>query len=196
MAGMGVVEVEVFLDRDADGLRDPDEEPIPGVAFFVNKSMARQRTDRRGFALITSLVPYRPAPVEIAASTLGDPLLIPTREGAQVIPRPGKPIRVVFPVVATGEVTGTARIDRAGRSQEAGGVTIELVDASGNVAAKTRTAFDGFYDFTRVPPGAYDVRISGEQAARLGFVVPAARTIVIGPEGSIIDGIDFVLEAP
>ena len=100
---------------------------------------------------------------------------------------------VDFPVLISGEVTGTVRRVRDGKKQEASGVVVQLVDAHGQVVMETKTAYDGFYDLTLIVPGRYELRVSPEQAARLDLVVPAPRPITIAASGTILDGFDLLL---
>jgi hypothetical protein len=62
--------------------------------------------------------------------------------------------------------------------------------------AKTRSAYDGFFDITGLPPGSYRLRVSPSQIERLGLVAPEPRAITIAPAGTILDGLDLVIVEP
>jgi sporulation related protein len=195
LAGLGAVSPSVFVDANGNGVRDPGEKPMEGVGFLANRASSETRTSADGTALVTGLPPYQDVNVGVAEATLEDPLAVPERPGVRFVPRPGRVTEVDFPVLISGEVTGTVRLVRGGEKHEASGVVVQLVDAHGAVARETRTAYDGFYDFTLIVPGPYDVRISPEQAERLKLKAPAPRRVTILPGGTILDGIDLLLEA-
>lgn len=194
LAGLGAVSPSVFLDANGNGTRDPGERPMEGAGFFANRAASETKTSGEGTALLTGLPPYQDVDVAVSESTLEDPLAVPERPGVRLVPRPGRVTQVDFPILVSGEVTGTVRVLRGGEKREAAGVVVQLVDARGTVAKETRTAYDGFYDVTRILPGDYDVRVSPQQASRLKLAAPAARRVTIAPSGTILDGIDLLLE--
>ena len=195
LAGLGAVSPSVFLDANGNGVRDPGEKPMEGVGFSTNRALTEARTSADGTAFVTNLSPYQEVDVTIAGSTLEDPLAVPEKPGVRFVPRPGHATLVDFPVLVSGEVTGTVRLLRDGKTHEAAGVSVQLVDKSGAVAGEARTAYDGFYDITMIVPGDYDVRISPRQAQRLSLVAPAPRRVTIASTGTILDGIDLLLVA-
>lgn len=195
IAGLGAVSPSVFLDVNGNGVRDAGEKPMEGVGFSVNRALTETRTSGDGTAFVTNLPPYQDVDVTIAELTLEDPLAVSERQGVRFVPRPGHVTPVDFPVLISGEVTGTVRLLRDGKKHEAAGVVVQLVDARGAVAREARTAYDGFYDITMIVPGDYDVRVSPQQAERLKLNAPAPRRVTIAATGTILDGIDLLLEA-
>ena len=59
----------------------------------------------------------------------------------------------------TGDIEGHVFAGSEG-SNGARGVIVSLHDAEGREVARTRSEFDGFYNFTGVPSGDYEVRVS------------------------------------
>jgi cell division septation protein DedD len=114
--------------------------------------------------------------------------------GVRVVPRPGKSAQIDFPVTPLGEITGTVFREEGGTPRPTPGVTVELVRDDGTVASRARSAYDGFYDLSRVPPGHYLVRAAAPQLERLGLLLLLPGEVTIGAEGSVVDGVDLVLE--
>lgn len=193
IAGSGAASVRAFLDQNINGKLDPGEEPIEHVAFSINGSQARTVTDKRGIALLTQLPAYRPLDLGLAAGTLEDPAWTPTLKGVRFTPRPGKAVEVDFPVVLTGEIDGTVRTVRLGQPAAAGGVTLHLTDGAGRVIQETKSAYDGYYLFTAVVPGEYELRIAPTEVARIGLVNPPVRPLTIAADGTILSGVDLAL---
>lgn len=75
------------------------------------------------------------------------------------------------------------------------GVHLQLVDAKGRVAAETTSAYDGFYLFNRVIPGRYHLRLAPEQRNLLGLAPLSTEKLTIGPEGTVLSGLDIWLES-
>jgi hypothetical protein len=194
VAGAGAVSPRVFIDKNANGKWDSGEQAVSGAGFFVDRMSQRPITDEKGTTLITGIPPFEVHRVAISAGSLEDPLLVPARPGVQFVPRPGKSQEIDFPVLITGEVNGTTyyRGDD-GRTRSAAGLQLELV-SGGDAVAETRSAYDGFFQFTTVRPGSYSVRVKRQQAARLGVTDAELRKVTIDANGSVIDGFDLVLD--
>ena len=88
-------------------------------------------------------------------------------DGVRIVPRPGQPIQLDFPVFMTGEIDGTVLFERDGRSTGAGRVDLQLLYHRGLVIKTIQTAFDGFFVFSNVPVGKYQVRVAPEQISEL-----------------------------
>lgn len=193
IAGRGAAAVDVFLDTNGNGVRDPGEKPVEGASFIVNRASESVLTDKKGQALLTNLPADTATDISIAPASLEDPLWVSEKPGVRFVPRGGKAIDLQFPILVSGEITGTVYTNRGGKQREAPGVELQLVDATGKVVKSTRTAYDGFYDLTNVIPGTYTLRANPEQAVRIGFSGPLARPVTILPTGTILDGVNFVL---
>ena len=168
---------------------------MEGAGFFVNRGSVRTTTGPDGLALLPTLPTLARTEVGLSTASLEDPLWVAKQRGWGFVPRPGVVTELDFPVTVTGEVTGTIRIRRGGQEREAPGIRLQIISASGEVVAETRSAYDGFYDLPRVPPGRYVLRVDPAQAERLGLGGDRERPLEIDPSGSILDGVDLLLEA-
>lgn len=195
LAGSGGVAGRVFLDANGNGRMDAQEKPIAGAGFLFNGAGSLVRTDDAGEAFIPNLTPHRPLEIGLVASTLEDPFWRPASEGVRLVPRPGKAAVVDFPVVISGEITGTVYLKRDGRSDAARGVELELIDPTGAVVQKVRTAYDGFYDLTEIRPGRYTLRVAGPPNGPERFVAAGpSRQLEMAPSGTVLEDVDFVLD--
>lgn len=194
LAGSGALSARVFLDRDGDGRLDPEEPLIPEAGFHINRALNPVRTDSAGSAFIAGLRVHRPIGIAVATATLEDPFWKPAREGVSFVPRPGRVAVLDFPIEVYGAIAGTVYVHRAGVAREMGGITLELVDREGSVVASARSASDGYYDLADIRPGGYQLRVAPALAVRLGVRGGEARDIRIGPDGTVLDGVNIMLE--
>jgi cell division protein FtsN len=195
VAAMGALAVRAFLDTDADGVQDPGEPPLAGVGFTVDGVPRAERTDESGLLLLPRVPVHRETAVRVQPATLEDPLHVPAREALRLVPRIGRTAVLDFPVLSTGEITGTARFEENGDWRAASNLSLQLVDAGGGVIAETRTAYDGFYDFTLVPPGRYTLRLDPDQPVVTSTGL-AGRTVEVPAGGAILDGVDLGIPVP
>jgi hypothetical protein len=171
-AAGGAAAAFVFLDRNANGVRDEGEPPIANAGFFVNHGSSPVVTDADGRAFLGRLPAGVRNEVVLSTSTLEDPGWAPATAGAAFVARAGKPLVIDFPVVVTGEIAGT--VSRNGKA--AAGLHMELVRNDGTIAATGLTAYDGFYDFTGLKPGTYGIRVASEVAITRSVTISADHT--------------------
>ncbi len=166
LASQGQILARVYRDKNADGIRQADEPYEKDVQLAAGRVPVDRLTDANGEVIIEDLMPFRAALIGIDAASLGDPLIQPGGPGMVVTPRPGKTGIVELALTSAGEVDGSL-IKSGGGGLE--GVDLELVDARGNVVATTRSDFDGFFLFEKVPYGRFTVRIArlSAQAVRV-----------------------------
>lgn len=193
IASHGAVSARTFLDANGNGVKDPGEKPFQGVGFMANGASQPGTTNSEGVAFLTNLSGDVDANLSVSSSTLEDPLMRSGIPGVRITPRPGHVVEVDIPLVLFGEITGTAFLKRDGASLELPGLLLELVDAEGKTAKRARTAFDGFYTLSDLPPGTYQLRVSQTELHRLGLSEPKSRTVIVTSEGTVIDGLDWVL---
>jgi hypothetical protein len=197
MAGTGAVSARAFVDRNMNGVRDADEEPIPNAGFIINSGgRSPNQTDADGLAYLKHLPVKQYTDIALDPGTLEDPLWKSLKPGVRVLARPGGVQAVEFPAVSTSEIDGTVSLLENDKRRGIGDALVELIDASGKVVASTRSSSDGFYLLTQVLPGQFTLQISPEQMAHLGLAGAKARPIAITADGDFINGQDFDLQAP
>jgi hypothetical protein len=192
----GVVDARVFLDQNANGRYDAGDEPLPGVGFLTPGRGGTARSDAWGRAFLVELPIDGRIDVGIDAGTIEDPHWRAPRESERIVLRPGAPLRLDFPVVPVGEIDGWVRVARGGGPRPMPGISVQLVDASGEVLQSTRSQIDGFYVFQEIVPGRYRLRVDPDQVRRLGLVAPAEREVVLSAAGAILSDEDLELRAP
>ena len=164
LGGRGQVMVDVFMDDNGDGIRQPGEAALKGVPLTAGNAFVEASTDDNGRAMIDGLEPFRPVMIGIDAGSLPDPYVQPVLPGVVVTPRPGVATRVALPMTAAGEIEGVIIRD-GGNPVE--GLTLELVDVEGRVRATGLTEFDGYFLFESVAYGRYTIRPAKASAAAL-----------------------------
>ena len=194
MAGMGAVSARAFVDRNLNGIRDPDEELVPNAGFILNSgSYHPTHSAEDGTAFLDRLTPGSYVDIALDPATLEDPLWKPRTEGVRVLPRPGRVQMLEFPVVSTSEVDGTVYLTGKSSRRGIGDAVVELVNDQGAVVMSTPSSSDGFYLLRQVMPGRYTLRISPAQTAKLALESTRNRPIEVMPDGDFINGQDLEL---
>jgi len=190
--GYGAVHARAFLDENGNGVMDGDENGLEGVRVDAVQAWRLAHTEPDGSGYLTRLSKDRITDVAIDPSTLADVDMTPTTQGVSVKPRPGRWSQVDFPVIRTMELEGHVyRRDQAGTEM----VPLErapilLLNEQGDVVARQRTAFDGFFLFADVPPGVFSLELAEALQDR---VFQAPGRVGVSAEGGVIQDLDFVL---
>lgn len=165
-AKLGAVEVNAFHDRNADGIRSPDEPSLPNLTFFSPSESAE--TDQNGYVMITGLPANRPTSIQIDLASLPGISLVPETTGFEIVPRRGRIHAADFPVVSVGEIDGAVIYMSATGRQPVGGerLGLEPLSASGDTKWLTSEA-DGYFYFEQMRPGRYRIVLGEAQASRL-----------------------------
>jgi hypothetical protein len=196
VATFGAASVRTFLDANLNGTFDAGEEPVPNVRFTIDGNPAQTVTDEHGIALLTHLTAYHPIDLALKTGSLDDPAWVAQIKGVRFTPRPGTTVEADFPIALTGEIDGTVRTIRAGKTITAGGVGLQLVDKLGRVLKETRSAYDGYYLFSEVLPAEYELRIAPADVSRFAVENPPHRTLQVEAEGTIIRAIYLTFQLP
>ena len=183
LAAAGAINARVYRDLNDNGRRDSAEPLEKGALVTTGRRLSETPTDDRGSVLIGGLETFIPVPVGIDQSSLADPLLVPRNALQVVIPRPGVPAEVEIGLVGGGDVEG-AIVRSGGLGVE--GLDLEIVDGAGRVIATTRTDFDGFFLFERVPYGEYRIRLSSASAEATGLARDLKVKVSVSPAKSIV----------
>lgn len=158
------VRAQVFLDNDMDGEFGENDEPIEGARISIGNSSSRALTDENGM-LLSSGSPDRLSNIKVDKASLQDPYYVPVREGFSTVLARGSVVEALFPIIESGAIEGT--VYRQYTDKFVSGLTLQLVNADGEVINEVASAFDGFYAFEFVPPGTYSIRAEASQGATL-----------------------------
>lgn len=183
---MAPVRAKVFLDNDMDGEFGPDDEPLQDVRIATGNTVSRTSTNEDGI-LLTNGYADRLANIRLEKASLQDPYYISTQKGFSTVPARGGVVEAIFPVIESGAIEGT--VYRENTDKFVSGLTLQLVDADGEVINEVVSAFDGFYAFEFVPPGTYTIRAEESQGVNL-----LENSSTVSPDDIFIFGEDLYLE--
>ena len=182
LAGAGSIHARVYRDLNDNGVREESEPLEEGALITAGTRVVERPTNAKGAVLVGGLPTFTPLTVGIDTTSLGDPMLVPRKALQVVVPRPGVPATVEIGLVGAGDIEG-AIVKSGGIGFE--GLALELVDASGKTAASTRTDFDGFFLFERVPYGSYTLRVGADSAAAAHVARDLGVTVSVSPDDSV-----------
>ncbi|MDZ7631886.1 MAG: hypothetical protein U5K74_11230 [Gemmatimonadaceae bacterium] len=146
----------VFLDRNANGLRDAGEPAVPGVMVQVGTGYARSDADGR--YRVWDLVPFVPLPVVIDSTSLPSPLWIPTIAHTSIEAGPNRFEPLDIPLVAGGVLEGRIVWQREG-GVSLPPVPLIVTNARGDIVARAESFSDGEFVLFGVRPGTLTVRV-------------------------------------
>jgi len=195
-AERGTLQAKVYFDTNDNGeFDDNEDEVLQGVTFKVGGSFVQGETNENGVAFLTGVPTFQPVDFELDTGSLENPFWIADPVGVTVITRPGVSGVVEFRVVTTGEIDGTVFRQLGDSKRPVSDVVLQLLDDTGNVVREVKSAYDGFYLFDFLRPGAYSLRINPEQLMRLGLIGQEAQAVSIEGDGTILSGQDFTLQS-
>lgn len=197
MAGTGALSLQVFQDVNGNGQRESGEPVIEDARFKVAGGSPPNQSRDPKVTFFTGLGRSQDLWIQLDESSLPDASLHAGQPGYRILPRTGHVQRVDVPVLLLGEVYGTTRLRAQGQKvKDLGGLEVEIVRADGTLVQRLRTAYDGFFEFLRLVPGAYVLRVTPEEAKRLGLAGPVERAFTIDATRTVLDGLDLVVDAP
>jgi hypothetical protein len=184
LARGGSLVAVAFRDLNGDGIQEPGEPPLQGIGF--RGGAGEVSTNSNGMALVTGLGDGRPSQVSMITDSLPDPYMFPSRPGVEIVPRPGRTHRSLFPVVAMSEFEGHAYFEGGEARRAVSNVQLQLVNSKGIIVASVRTEYDGYFFIERIPPGEYRIRIDPDQAAKLNIRLAREVPVTATPEGGLV----------
>lgn len=194
LSGLGAVSARAFLDLNQNGRFDAGERLLQDVSFRVGDMSRGEWRPDPTVAVYTQLARAIDSQLQVDTATLEDTTQVPAVASYTVRPRAGTLLKVDVPIAILGEVNGTVRLRRAGKTREISGLEIQLVKPNGEVARSMRSAFDGFFEFRELPQGEYTLRVASKDEKRLKLRPGAARRIVVTNQQSLFEGQDLVVE--
>jgi hypothetical protein len=156
LANTGRAAMNLFIDENNNGVREPDEPPIEWAAYQGEEIPSSSP----GTLSLNGLPRYRPVKIETRHFKFDDPFLVPRAQIYELYTHAGGDISVDIAVVMTGDVEGNIYSGSADEPQPVKGVIVTLFDERGRQVAAVRSEFDGFYSFNGIPAGHYEVRVT------------------------------------
>ena len=191
----GFVTIRAFFDENHNGFFDSDDIPLENMRIKLNRKYANESTNKDGLLTIENVPAYSINTIEFDEGSLNNPYWNAKNKTQSVKLHPGSTVYLDFVIQKTGEIEGLVseivkgKIENIGsimdnvnienmvstiendETKGIGGVEIELYNTQGQLIKKTKSFFDGFFLFDRVPAGDYQVKISKHQLDKHGYRV-------------------------
>ncbi len=184
-----------FLDTNNNGTRDDNEEIIPNFGLAINERIIR--TNEEGLGFYDNISHNEPVDVRVSEKGLDDPFWISIQPDLHYIGRAGRSISIEVPIIESGEIDGSIFIVNNGDLKPLNGIELELNNIDKTIIRKSKTSYDGFYLFDKLPPGSYELSVNTEKLAKFAIAHKSkiGNTINVNIEGNgdVINGIDFVV---
>ena len=152
LATLGVF---AYVDENGNNEYDNGERPLDNVTFRSTRSEVKGTTNEDGVAFLYGLA-ETPTRIAISEEELQDIYIVPNQKGVDLIPRRGAGGVVDFPFSQLGEIDGFLLAE--GTQEPLANLPIRLIDLeSGEEYAETYSEYDGYYIFSGLPLGNYQV---------------------------------------
>jgi len=149
--GRGGLAGIVFLDRNANGRRDPDEPGLPDVVLRVGPEAVH--TDTLGYFAVWDLVPFEPTLIEVDTLALPNPLWVPAAAVSRAGAAPNSFPLVEIAIQEGAEVSGTVVIDQ----RTVGGARVTFRHTATGQTRDVTTFSDGTFYLLGLRAGTYEV---------------------------------------
>jgi hypothetical protein len=153
LANTGRATMNLFMDDNNNGIRDPGEPPVPWAKYREQETSPVSP----GTLPLTALPNFRPVQFETRHLKFDDPFLVPRAQAYELRTHAGSHVSLDVAVLLTGDIEGYVFVGAADDAVAARGVIVSLRDTRGYEIARARSEFDGYYSFNSVPGGYYEV---------------------------------------
>lgn len=193
MASTGSLTARAFLDENADGVMNEDEQALEGVSFN-----SHYESDENGMVYIPRLTAFQPREVRVDPDSVLAMGAKPKERAYAVVSHPGVNASLDYPVVPTLEIEGNAYLQQDGEKLEYPGLLLELVNKEGETVREVRTEYDGYYYLADVYPGEYTLRVAEKEVSDKKLLADsyAINTMELRKNGNdigYVDGYDFLV---
>ncbi len=191
----GVLEPNVFVDENANGLPDRGEQMVAGAGFKGSNSWVGKITDETGRVVLPGASERDLQLLQLDERTIKDPFLKPRFARVAVDSHPGGRVKIYVPLVSFSDLEGSLYLTAGQSSKALPRVGVKLKNEQGEVVALTATEIDGYFTFGQLTTGKYQLEIDPEYLAKhhLSLVRPLSE-IQVMPKGDSIWLPDILLE--
>jgi len=156
--GGGTLDLNAFLDRNANGMLDVGDYALEGAEFGPFSDWSEQKTGSSGKVVLQG-VPTG-IPIGFVGAWNGD--VTPMVPSYNLFTHPGGYIKADIPFTIKTDISGYAVIDNQGEEAVVSNMDVELINHAGLVIFTTKTDFDGYYEFNQIMPGSYQIKINNK----------------------------------
>lgn len=168
-----------YLDRQLNGIPDPLDFNLAKVSFQGNQAWENISSGATGKTILPGIIPNGAfrfgAKWQVGSETINNDYVVYTHPGAYVDAN--------IPFYLSTEFTGFVVREKGGQETPLSNVLVELVDNNDTVVKTTQTDIDGYYEFIKLPPQLYFVRVAksyirdkGYTSNVIGFELPMLRS--------------------
>jgi hypothetical protein len=155
----GNLMIQPFLDTNGNGIRDEGEELVPDVVFRNAQRGIEMAAGPDGMLSMKGISPNAINRILLKEDSLPDIYMRAPKKELRVLGKQGISGPIDFPLVKTGEISGTVtaynHIDQEETAVE--NLLIVLKNKQGEEVARVYTEYDGFYVFPSLPIGEYEM---------------------------------------
>lgn len=149
-----------YLDNNRNSLFDDGDDVLSDVEVKGNGFWRGSSTNQQGKMQLATNA--RKQSISIEEESLPSPFMQPTENLIYVNTHRGGLNTIELPVVTFNDLEGAVYRLKNNNSRGVSGLIVELITTKGEVMAKTETEVDGYFFFTRVPPGEYRLQLEQE----------------------------------
>jgi hypothetical protein len=190
----GYVEGTIFIDKNANGEKDSDEEPLVGVGVGIGQN--KVKTNSAGIFYLSDVKPYRSNKLryDYSGIMLDPTLTADSDQTVTLLPASGKKISVgLVPLsLIMGSILLPETEDKITKKFFS---YVEIVVEKNNEYYTSITPeYDGFYVLQDLKPGKYKLKINylGSETIKLEEEVLSV-VVLSGETGDFYEGLDFTV---
>jgi hypothetical protein len=166
--GFGSAVIRPFRDDNFNGIRDGNEDYIPGTRARIMGG--REHPSRKNAVYYyDGLRPYEDYLIQIDQNSIDNPSLKPAHENYKVSFNPNVVTSVQVPLVPVSEMSGAIQRQTAEGRVGVGGVKIIIVNQGTEAVTELPAFSNGEFFYEGLIPGSYKIYIDPEQLAKYGY---------------------------
>lgn len=194
--GKGGILCYPFLDLNQNGKMDKGEPKVLLSSVRVNGGKAII-SEKDSIVRISDLNAFINYAVTFSDNDLDNISWRFPNKTYQILVDPNQYKKVFVPIYVVGEVSGIVELQSVNGNMGQGRITLQIINDKGTKVVEILSESDGYFSYLGLKPGNYSIKVDKEQLKKLNYQSsPENQTFTIkeSEEGTIIDGISFVLK--
>ncbi|WP_281556080.1 SPOR domain-containing protein [Thalassomonas sp. RHCl1] len=176
----GVIEATAFIDSNRNNIFDHGEQPLQDIGFNGHHKWSSRKTNLKGKVLLPST--FGGQKLSISEQTLPDPFLQAQLDQVLIHTHNGGINHINMAVVAVNDIEGTIYQSIKGKTRASANQSVTLIDSAGEQVAQTLTEVDGYFVFSKIPPGQYRLSVNSELISEQQLEILNLPNKIIAPE--------------